>query len=90
METSVQETERGCARTQTVIVNGRPRQTAERRLSYLEAIELAYPGEESTELICFTVDWVYPNGRGGSLVEGGKSVRVRDRMAVNVTRTDKS
>lgn len=77
-------------RTRTIIVNGRPRETTEGRLNYLEAIDLAFPGEVPTELICFTVTYSYPNGRGGSLVEGGRSIPVREGLAVNVTKTDKS
>ena len=53
-------------------------------------IDLAFPGEVPTELICFTVTYSYPNGRGGSLVEGGRSIPVREGLAVNVTKTDKS
>ena len=74
----------------TVIVNGRPRQVDDKRLSYLEVIDLAFPGEVPTEMICFTVTFSYRNGKGGSLIEGAKSAKVRKDMVFNVTRTDKS
>jgi len=72
-----------------IVVNGRPRHIDEKKLSYLEVIDLAFPEHVPTDLVCFTVTFSYLNGKGGSLVEGD-SARVRKGMVFNVARTDKS
>ena len=78
-------------KTFTIIVNGRPRQIHDDRLSYLEAIQLAYPGEAPSDTVVFTVTYSYPHGNhGGSLVAGQPPVPVKDGMILNVRKTDQS
>jgi hypothetical protein len=36
----------GRNKTYSIMVNGRPRTTTEHKLSYIEAVHLAYPGEQ--------------------------------------------
>jgi len=79
----------GHTKTYTVIVNGRPREVTEHKLTYLQVVQLAYPGEVPTELIVFTVTYSHPHGHEGSLTEGGKVV-VKDGMIFNVRKTDRS
>ena len=75
----------------TIIVNGRPRIVNKRSLSFIEIVKLAFPDAEPAPKTIFTV--VYKNGPGqnpqGSLVEG-QSVMLKNRMIINVTKTDKS
>ena len=75
----------------TIIVNGRPRQVKKRRLSFAEIVELAFPGGSATPSTIYTV--VYKNGPEenpqGSMVEG-QVINIKDRMIINVTKTDKS
>lgn len=74
-----------------IIVNGRPRSVpkSDRDLSYLEVIDLAFPGEVPTEQIVFTVTYSEKNGAQGSLVEG-QSVKAKKGMVFNVGKTDLS
>lgn len=78
-------------KTIPIIVNGRPREIekSKRDLSYLEIVDLAFPGEVPTENIVFTVTYSTMHGRDGVLVEG-QSVKVKKEMIFNVRKTDKS
>lgn len=75
----------------TIIVNGRPRVINKYTLSFLEIVRLAFPDAQPTADTIFTV--VYKNGPDenpqGSLVEG-QSITIKNRMIINVTKTDKS
>ena len=72
-----------------IIVNGRPKVVTEERLSYLQVVQLAYPGELPTAAIVFTVTYSNPHGHDGSLVDG-QEVHIKDGMIFNVRKTDKS
>lgn len=91
ISTEDQSSDKGGGRDKahTIIVNGRRRETREHKLSYLEVIQLAYPGEKPTETIVFTVTYSTPHGRDGSLV-AGEEVVVKDGMIFNVRKTDQS
>lgn len=75
----------------TIIVNGRPRVINKYILSFLEIVRIAFPDAQPSPEIIFTV--VYKNGPDenlqGSLVEG-QSITIKNRMIINVTKTDKS
>lgn len=79
----------GQNKTYSIVVNGRPRTITEQKLSYVEAVNLAYPGEQPSELISFTVTYSNPHGKDGSLV-AGQQTKVHDGMIVNVHKTDRS
>ncbi len=79
----------GPKKTYTIIVNGRQRETTEHKLSYLEAINLAFPGEQPTDTIVFTVTYANPHGKEGSLT-AGEETKVKEGMIVNVRKTDQS
>lgn len=75
-----------------IIVNARPKETDQKRLTFEEIVSLAYDGNPPAGPNWeFTVD--YSKGpdddKQGSLLPG-KSVRVKDGMVFNVTATDKS
>ena len=75
----------------TIIVNGRPRVINKYILSFFEIVRLAFPDAQPNPETIFTV--VYKNGPDenppGSLVEG-QSITLKNRMIINVTKTDKS
>lgn len=76
----------------TIVVNTKPHPWAEKEISYVEVVQLAYPGADlGNEQITYTVK--YRRGMGnkpeGSLVDG-KSVKVKDGMTFDVTKTDRS
>lgn len=73
----------------TIIVNGRRRTIIDHKLTYIEAVHLAYPGEQQSETVSFTVTYSNPHGKDGSLVEG-QEVKVQDGMVLNVRKTDRS
>lgn len=72
-----------------IIVNGRPRIVTEHKLTYLQAIKLAFPDDTPSEKMVFTVTYSNPHGRDGMLVEG-EEVVVKDGMIFNVTKTNES
>lgn len=76
-------------KTYTIIVNGRRREVSQHKLTYLEVVQLAFPGEQPTETIVFTVTYSNPHGRDGTLV-AGEEVVVKDGMIFNVRKTDQS
>lgn len=79
----------GQNKTFSIIVNGRPREVADHKLTYLQVVQLAFPGEQPSDTIVFTVTYSRVHGKGGSLVEG-QDVVVKDGMIFNVARTDQS
>lgn len=76
-------------KTYTIIVNGRRREVSQHKLTYLEVVQLAFPGEMPTETIVFTVTYSNPHGKDGTLV-AGEEVVVKDGMIFNVRKTDQS
>lgn len=75
----------------TIIVNGRQRTVNKRSLSFIELVKIAFPDTQPAPNTIFTV--VFKNGPDenpqGSLVDG-QIVALKDRMIINVTKTDKS
>jgi len=76
-------------KTYNIIVNGRPKEVSEHKLTYLEVVQLAYPGEQPSDGIVFTVTFSNPHGKDGSMVEGD-TVVIKDGIIFNVRKTDKS
>lgn len=78
-------------KTVTIIVNGRPHELPKEEISFSALVDIAFPGQSQGDGICFTV--TYKRGQGnkpeGTLVDG-ESVKLKDGMVFNVTRTDKS
>ena len=83
------ETAPGQSKTYDIIVNGRPKTVTDKKLTFLQVVQLAFPGEVPTDQIIFTVTYSKPNGKDGSLVEG-EEVRIKDGVIFNVRKTDKS
>jgi hypothetical protein len=79
----------GHKKNYSIIVNGRPRTIKDDKLSYIEAIHLAYSGEHPSETVSFTVTYSNPHDKEGSLVEG-QEVKVHEGMILNVRKTDRS
>lgn len=73
----------------SIIVNGRPREVTEHKLTYLQVVQLAYPGEQPSERVVFTVTYSNPHGKEGSMVAGDEVV-IKDGMVFNVKKTDRS
>lgn len=82
----------GKDKTVTIIVNARPKEVAEKRLTFEEIVSLAYDGNPPTGPQWeFTVDYSKgPDDEKEGSLRPGKDVRVKDGMVFNVTATDKS
>ena len=72
-----------------VVVNGRPKQVSDHKLTYLQIVQLAYPDEIPSDQVVFTVTYSNPHGKDGSATEGDKVV-IKDGIIFNVRKTDKS
>ncbi|MDD2465563.1 MAG: multiubiquitin domain-containing protein [Desulfobulbus sp.] len=79
----------GQNKTYSIIVNGRPREVTEHKLTYLQVVQLAYPGEQPTEKIVYTVTFSNPHGHDGTLVDG-QNVQIKNGIIFNVKKTDQS
>lgn len=79
----------GHTKTYSIVVNGRPREVRDHKLTYLQVVQLAYPGEVPTETIVFTVTYSNPHGHDGSLTEG-QDVVIKEGTIFNVRKTDRS
>lgn len=75
----------------TIIVNTKPFEVPKEEITFEEVVSFAFGSATGGENVAFTV--TYRRGQGnkpaGSLVEGG-SVKTKDGMIFNVTKTDKS
>lgn len=74
----------------TIVVNTRPHQWADKRISYSQVVELAYPGQPITAEQDVTVRYTYRNGHGGGTLTAGHDVEVKEGMVFDVHRTTRS
>ncbi len=73
----------------SIIVNGRQREVSDHKLTYLQVVQLAYPGEQPSEGQVYTVTFSNPHGNDGTLVDG-QDVVIKNGMVFNVKKTDRS
>ncbi len=75
----------------TIIVNGRKKEVKEKELSFAQIVELAFGSVPPNPNIVFTITYRPGEGHkpGGTLVEG-ETVKLKEGMIFNVTKTDKS
>lgn len=79
----------GQNKSYSIIVNGRPKEVTQKKLSYLEVVQIAFPGEQPTPQRVYTVTFSNPHGKDGTMVEGQEEV-IKDGIIFNVTKTDQS
>ncbi|MBM9616031.1 multiubiquitin domain-containing protein [Desulfobulbus rhabdoformis] len=79
----------GHNKTITIIVNGRPREVSDKRISYTEVVQLAFPDVQPNQDIVYTVAYDNPHGKDGTLVDG-QEVKLKEGMIFNVTKTNRS
>jgi hypothetical protein len=72
-----------------IAVNGVAEVWHHRRMTYEEAVKLAFPDGPTGGDIRYSVSWTTPNGQEGGL-RPGKSVEVVEGMSFDVRNTDKS
>jgi hypothetical protein len=75
----------------TIIVNGRQKEVAKRKLTFDAIVALAFSPVPTGPNVLFTVTYRHgPHANPeGTLVEG-ETVKIKDGMIFNVTQTDKS
>jgi hypothetical protein len=75
----------------TIMVNGEPHETAETRLSFEEAVKIAYPVPPQGAQIEFTVTYRKgPPANPKGTLTAGHSVKLKNKMVFDVTATDRS
>lgn len=72
-----------------ITVNGQAEVWHRRKISYEEAVKLAFPDGPSGGNVRYSVSWTKPDGQEGSL-RPGRSIDVVDGMMFDVRNTDKS
>lgn len=72
-----------------ITVNGVAHVWHRRRMSYDDAVKLAFPNGPTGGDIRYSVSWTKPDGQEGGL-RPGQSVEVVDVMSFDVRNTDKS
>lgn len=74
----------------TIVVNGREHKVEKGAISFEEVVALAFPNDTGGQIV-YTVTYRrgHPDKPEGTLAPG-QSVKIKDGMIFNVTRTDKS
>jgi Multiubiquitin len=89
MSNSNSEQAPGQNKAYSIIVNGRPREVTEHKLTYFQVVQLAFPGDQLAPGKVYTVTYSNPHGKDGSLVDG-QDVVIKDGVIFNVKKTDQS
>jgi len=75
----------------TIIVNGKPKIWAERKINYEQVVKLAFPNYLENEAIVYTVTYTSgPKQNEESSMVKGDVVFVKNQMIFNVTPTNRS
>lgn len=78
-------------KTITIVVNGRPKQVEDKRLSYEAVVNLAYDGNPPQGAnVVITVTYSRGDHPPQGTLAPGQEVKVKEGMIFNVTATDKS
>lgn len=75
-----------------IIVNGIRHETIEKRLSFEEVVKLAFGQYDISNNVAYTVTYSYKKGHHNDkgILVAGDSVKVREGMVFNVTKTTRS
>lgn len=74
----------------TIIVNGREKTFTGKEISFREVVELAFGTYEDKEHIVYTVTYSKGEDKKEGTMTKGTSVKAKEGMIFNATRTDKS
>lgn len=72
-----------------LMVNGRPKTVTQKKQSYRDVANLAYPDANFEQFLYTITFFKGKGGQEGDLVEGEK-LNVKDGMVINVRRSDRS
>ncbi len=73
-----------------IIVNGREKVFSEREITFKQVVELAFGTYDENPDIVYTVSYSKGEGKKEGTMTAGTSVKVKDGMIFNVTRTNRS
>jgi len=73
-----------------IIVNGREKVFTEREITFKQVVELAFGTYDENPDIVYTVSYSKGEGKKEGTMTVGTSVKVKDGMIFNVTRTNRS
>ncbi len=73
-----------------IIVNGREKVFTEREITFKQVVELAFGTYDENPDIVYTVSYSKGEGKKEGTMTVGTSVKVKDGMVFNVTRTNRS
>jgi hypothetical protein len=75
----------------TIIVNGRPKEWSEKKISFTQVVVLAFGTYENNDQIIYTMTYkANDHSNHGETMVLGDEVNVHPGMVFNVSRTDKS
>ncbi len=74
----------------SIIVNGREKTFIGKEISFIQVIELAFDSYEEADNIVYTVSYSKGEDKKEGTLTKGQTVRAKDGMIFNATRTDKS
>ena len=83
------QAEKGNDKTYTIIINGRPREVEDHKLTYQQVVSLAFPNEQPDANTVYTVAYANPHGKDGTLVDG-QNVVIKSGVSFNVSKTSRS
>ena len=79
----------GHNKTTLIIVNGRPKEVEGQKISYAQVVQLAFPNDQSSNDIEYTVTFSNPHGHDGALVSD-ESTHIQEGVIFNVNKTNRS
>ncbi|PKN17703.1 MAG: hypothetical protein CVU71_14835 [Deltaproteobacteria bacterium HGW-Deltaproteobacteria-6] len=79
----------GHNKTTMIIINGRQREVTGKEITYSQVVQMAFPDDQNSETIEYTVAYANPHGQDGTLVNG-QTVHIKEGMVFNVTKTNRS
>jgi hypothetical protein len=79
----------GQNKTTMIVVNGRQREVSGQKISYTQVVQLAFPDDQASDEIAYTVAYASPHGKDGTLVNG-QEVHIKEGMIFNVSKTNRS
>lgn len=89
MENSKPDVAPGQDKEVAIIINGRLKTVTGHQITYEQIVALAFPDTPPNEGTVFTVAFSYEHGEDGTLV-AGQHTRIKERMVINVTKTNRS
>jgi len=90
MSNSHENVAKGHDKEFVIIVNGREKVFAEREITFRQVVELAFGAYEENPDIVYTVSYSKGEDKKEGTMTVGTSVKVKDGMIFNVTRTNRS